>query len=80
MLIVPIEESEPGMRLAMPVCHPDNPRQELLRKGFALDAPVLQRLRELNVAWIYVDYPGLEDLDRWKAYWGEWLEALVDAA
>jgi hypothetical protein len=64
VLIVPIEESEPGMRLAMPVTHPDNPRQELLRKGFALDAPVLQRLRELNVAWVYVDYPGLEDLDR----------------
>lgn len=24
--------------------------------------------------------PGVEDLGRWKAYWGEWLEALVDAA
>ena len=64
MLIVPIEESEPGMRLAMPVTHPDNPQQELLRKGFALDAAVLARLRELAVRWIYVDYPGLEDLDR----------------
>jgi hypothetical protein len=48
----------------MPVTHPDNPQQELLRRGFALDAAVLARLRELAVRWIYVDYPGLEDLDR----------------
>jgi HD-GYP domain-containing protein (c-di-GMP phosphodiesterase class II) len=52
------------MRLAMPVTHPDNPAQELLRKGFALDAAVLERLRDLAVRWVYVDYPGLEDLDR----------------
>jgi hypothetical protein len=67
VLILPIEESEPGMRLAMPVTHPDNPQQELLRKGYALDAAVLERLRELDVRWVYVDYPGLEDLDAYLA-------------
>lgn len=64
MLIVPIEESTPGMRLAMPITHPDNPRQELLRRGFVLDQACHARLRDFGVRWIYVDYPGLQDLDR----------------
>jgi hypothetical protein len=64
VLIVHLEESEPGMRLAMPVRHPEHPDQELLRRGFVLDKPVQARLRELGIRWIYVDYPGLQDLDR----------------
>jgi hypothetical protein len=52
------------MRLAMPITHPDNPRQELLRRGFVLDKACHARIREIGVRWIYVDYPGLQDLDR----------------
>src|SRR3954453_15734082 len=55
------------MRLAMPVTHPANPQQELLRRGFALDHAILDRLRTLEIRALYVDYPGLESLDAYLA-------------
>ncbi|HXE54584.1 MAG TPA: HD domain-containing phosphohydrolase [Tepidisphaeraceae bacterium] len=64
MLIVPIEDAEPGMKLALSVSHPENPDHELLHSGFVLDEPVLERLGQLAIRTLYVDYPGLEDLDR----------------
>lgn len=51
------------MRLAVHVHHPEKPEQDLLRRGFVLDATIIGRLREMGVGTIYVDYPGLEDLD-----------------
>lgn len=64
MLIVPIEQATPGMKLAMTVTHPEQPEQDLLRRNFVLEQPVLDRMRALGIACIYVDYPGLEDLDK----------------
>ncbi|HEY7115903.1 MAG TPA: HD domain-containing phosphohydrolase [Tepidisphaeraceae bacterium] len=64
MLIVPLEQAEPGMRLAVAVTHPDNPTQELLRRNYVLERSVIDRLRDLGIDQIYVDYPGLEDLDK----------------
>lgn len=64
MLIVPLEEAREGMRLALPIVHPENPEQELLRPGFTLTDTVLGRLRDLDIGLIYVDYPDLGDLDR----------------
>lgn len=64
MLILPIEQAEPGMRLVMTVTHPEQPDQELLKPGFVLDKAVLERLRKLGVPFVYVDYPDLADLDR----------------
>src|SRR3954471_15048236 len=55
------------MRLAMPVTHPSNPQQELLRRGFALHPAVIDRLRDLEIRALYIDYPGLEDLDAYLA-------------
>lgn len=52
------------MRLAAPVPHPDQPDQELLRPGYELEDEVIQRLRRLGVAYIFVEYPALDDLDR----------------
>src|SRR5688572_15089307 len=52
------------MVLASPVCHPDNPDQDLLKRGFVLEDVILRRLREIGVGIIYVDYPGLDDLDK----------------
>lgn len=65
MLIVPIEEAEPGMKLATNVAHPQNPEQVLLKAGFVLDAAVVKRLCALGILEICVDYPGFEDLDRY---------------
>lgn len=64
MLTLPIEEAKPGMTLAAPVTHPEHPDQELLKFGYVLEQEVLKRLRDMGVGMVYVDYPGLEDLDR----------------
>lgn len=64
MLILPIEEATPGVTLGMPVMHPQQPGQQLLKAGYTLDEAVLGRLRELGVPYIFVDYPGLADLDK----------------
>lgn len=64
MLIVAVEEARAGMRLAAPVLHPERPGQELLRQGYSLEPPVIERLREIGVEFIYVEYPALESLDR----------------
>lgn len=64
MLILSPDEARVGMKLAAPVPHPDQPDQELLRPGYELEADVIQRLRDLGVAYIFVQYPALDDLDR----------------
>ena len=64
MLIVPLEEAQPGMKLAMTVTHPQQPEQDLLRRNFVLDAAVLHKMRDLGIPCVFVDYPGLEDLDK----------------
>jgi hypothetical protein len=64
VLIVPIEQATPGMKLAMTVTHPEQPEQDLLRRNFVLEQPVLDRMRALGITCIFVDYPGLEDLDK----------------
>jgi HD-GYP domain-containing protein (c-di-GMP phosphodiesterase class II) len=52
------------MTLAVPVTHPEHPDQDLLKRGYSLEADVIERLRAMGVQHIYVDYPGLDDLDR----------------
>lgn len=64
MLTLPIEQAEPGMKLAAPVTHPEHPDQDLLKMGYVLEAQVIGRLKSLGIGYIYVDYPGLDDLDR----------------
>ncbi|MGA2501471.1 MAG: HD domain-containing phosphohydrolase [Tepidisphaeraceae bacterium] len=64
MLIVPIHEAQPGMKLAASVISPENAEHELLKRGYTLDAAVIKRLHDLGIESLYVDYPGLEDLDR----------------
>jgi hypothetical protein len=64
LLIVPTEEIRAGMRLAAPVLHPQNPKQELLRRGYTLELAILPRLRDMGVLFVYVDFPGLDDLDK----------------
>ncbi len=64
MLILPIEEATPGVKLAMGVMNPQAPDRQLLKAGYVLDEPVLKRLRDLGIPFIYVDYPDLADLDK----------------
>jgi hypothetical protein len=64
LLIVPIEEARAGMKLAMTVTHPDHPEQDLLRRNFVLDAAVIAKMTSLGIGYVFVDYPGLDDLDK----------------
>lgn len=50
------------MVLALPVAHPRRPDTVLLRAGVALDDTHAQRLRELGVRDIWIQYPRLEFL------------------
>jgi HD-GYP domain-containing protein (c-di-GMP phosphodiesterase class II) len=67
LLIVTLDEAQPGMKLAVAVTHPEHPEQDLLRAGFDLRPEIITRLRDMGVEMVYVDYPGLEDLDRHMA-------------
>lgn len=64
MLIVPIEEVREGMILAAPVLHPQQPDTVLLKSGYTLEQKIIPRLVELGITGVYVNYPGLEELDR----------------
>lgn len=64
MLIVNLEETRAGMTLAAPVAHPENPQHDLLKRGYTIEESILPRLRDLGVESLYVDFPGLDDLDR----------------
>jgi HD-GYP domain-containing protein (c-di-GMP phosphodiesterase class II) len=64
VLILPIQDVQPGMRLAMTVVNPAQPEQELLTAGYPLDELVLSKLRDLGIDVLYVEYPELADLDR----------------
>ena len=67
MLIVPMEQVRPGMKLAVTVSHPEQPEHDLLKPGFELNHEVIGRLKGLGVETIYVDYPDLADLDKHMA-------------
>ena len=67
MLIVPLAEARPGMKLAVTITHPDHPDQELLKVGYDLQQDVIDRMRKLGVEAVYVEYPDLSDLDKHMA-------------
>jgi hypothetical protein len=64
LLRVDLSQVRPGMLLALPVLHPQLPHQVLLRPGYRLEAHTVRRLRELNVRYVYVQYPKLAFLSR----------------
>ena len=64
VLILPIQDARPGMKLAMTVTDPAHPEKELLTAGYPLDELLLDRLRDLGITVLYVAYPDLSDLDR----------------
>ncbi len=63
MLIVPIHEVVPGQKLALGVMNPQIKEQELLKAGFIVDQRIIDRLKSIGVIQIFVDFPGLDDLD-----------------
>lgn len=63
MLALSLEDARVGMKLAVSVAHPQQPEHDLLRAGYVLEDHVLNRLRDLGVSALYIDYPDLADLD-----------------
>ena len=65
MLIVPIDEAEPGMTLASNVPHPENPQRATCSSGDSSSMPRCSSdCGPLGVGQVHVDYPGLEELDQ----------------
>ncbi|MEO1007775.1 MAG: HD domain-containing phosphohydrolase [Planctomycetota bacterium] len=64
MLRVAIREAAPGMRLALPVYHPRRPGTVLLKAGVALDEKLIERLREIELKEVWINYPGMAFLGR----------------
>ncbi len=60
MLRVPIWQTDPGMRLAIPVLHPGRPDTLLLKRGFELTDESIDRLRDKGIYEVWIEYPGLE--------------------
>jgi len=67
VLVLPLEQAEPGVKLAVSVYHPESPETELLKAGYVCDADVLDKMRQMGINSIWVDYPGFEELDRYLA-------------
>ena len=64
MLRVDIHSARPGMILALPVMNPRLPGHELLRIGYELTPSVIEKLEEMRVRVLWVDYPSLSFLNR----------------
>src|SRR5436190_7080135 len=56
MLRVSISQAKPGMRLALPVRHPER-GTILLADGFVLEESLIDKLAQLNVHEFWIEYP-----------------------
>lgn len=63
VLILPLQDVKPGAKLALGVANPRMREQELLKAGFVLDEAIIQRLKSMEVPQVFVEFPGLDDLD-----------------
>ena len=64
MLRVDLRTARPGMNLALPVMNPKLPGHELLRYGYQLTPSVIEKLGDMNVRSLWVEYPALSFLVR----------------
>lgn len=63
MLLVNTNRVKPGMVTAAPVLHPRRAATRLVERGVMLTEPILRRIVELKVPFIWTQHPLLEDLD-----------------
>lgn len=67
MLRVSMHEAAEGMRLAMPIYHPQRGGPVLLKADVTLDRRLIHRLREINLREIWIHYPGMSFLGRYAS-------------
>lgn len=65
MLRVDIKSARPEMTLALPVMNPRLPGHQLLHIGYELTPAVIEKLDEMLVRTIWVDYPSLSFLAKY---------------
>lgn len=64
MLLCAIDDIQPGMTVAASVMHPDRSETELVKPGYALDARLINRLKDFHVERIWIDHDATSDLDK----------------
>ncbi len=64
MLMLDMKDLRPGMTLAAPVAHPRSGHHTLLKIGYKLTGPIIEKLRTLGVSYAWIQYPNLDFLDR----------------
>lgn len=65
MLRVDLRQSQPNMKLALPVMNPQAPDRVLLKVGFALTPEIIRKLEQVGVRSIWVRYPSLDMLSQY---------------
>ncbi|MCG8583778.1 MAG: HD-GYP domain-containing protein [Pirellulales bacterium] len=63
MLRVAVHNIEPGMVLARPIPHPQNPHKFLLQRDHEIPSSMVPRLKELGVLEVWIRYRNLEFLE-----------------
>lgn len=63
MLLASVKSLKPNMKLAQPILHPRRDDFILLEKGYELDGEIIARLIELEIAYVWIEFPDLEEID-----------------
>lgn len=82
MLLVPINQAAPGMRLAVDIRHPER-GTILLTEGYVLDEAMIRKLREMHIVEFWTHYPGTEQIQKYVSptilrYQGRVITVLAD--
>lgn len=64
MLRVDLRKARPGMTLALPVMNPKLPGHELLKAGYELTPSIIEKLEDVSIRTLWVDFPSLDFLDK----------------
>lgn len=63
MIRVAVDDLEPGMVLATPLPHPNQPRIALLKADYRLEPDTIEQLRKFNFRFVWIQHPGFDFLD-----------------
>jgi len=64
MLRVDLKRARPGMVLALPIPNPQAPSRTLLKAGYSLEEPMIEKLRGMDIRFVWVRCPALAFLEK----------------
>lgn len=62
MLRIDLRQAQPRMNLALPVMNPQVPSRVLLKRGFELNDDIINKLNQVGIRYLWVNYPSLSFL------------------